>query len=41
MNEKWFRQEYMGEFVDVASCVFDRDEIEACFDNNIEPLHIR
>jgi hypothetical protein len=40
MGERWFRQEYLCEFVDVMSCVFDRDIIESAMTDEIEPLQI-
>jgi hypothetical protein len=34
----WFRQEYMGEFVDNGTLVFGRDLVEAALDDDVEPL---
>jgi terminase large subunit-like protein len=38
MGERWFRQEYLCEFVDTVSGVFDRGLVEGAFSGEIEPL---
>jgi phage FluMu gp28-like protein len=38
MGEKWFRQEYMCEFVDAVSGVFDRDLVSQAISEDVEPL---
>jgi hypothetical protein len=38
MGERWFRQEYMCEFVDVDSAVFDRDLVGRAITTAVEPL---
>jgi len=38
MGHAWFRQEYMGEFVTSGANVFDRDKVEAMFDELEESL---
>ncbi len=40
MGERWFRQEYLCEFVDVESGVFDRELVERAVSKEIEPLEI-
>lgn len=37
-GDLWFRQEYMGEFVDNGAGLFGRDLVEAALDHRIEPL---
>ena len=34
----WFRQEYLCEFVDNGMGLFDRDLVEACLDDTVQPL---
>ena len=41
MGERWFRQEYMCEFVDEVSGVFDRDGVARAITFEVEPLRIR
>jgi hypothetical protein len=38
MGPGWFRQEYMCEFSDNGTSVFDRDLVEAALDDFLEPL---
>ena len=38
MGERWFRQEYLCEFVDVNDSLFDRDVIERAFSDEVKPL---
>jgi hypothetical protein len=38
MGERWFRQEYECEFVDVASGVFGRDMVEKAITDEVTPL---
>jgi hypothetical protein len=38
MGEKWFRQEYLCEFVDTVEGVFDRDLVDAAVSAEFEPL---
>jgi hypothetical protein len=40
MGEQWFRQEYLCEFVDTVSGVFDRDLVERAMSDEFEPLVI-
>jgi hypothetical protein len=40
MGEAWFRQEYLCEFVDAVSGVFDRDLVERAMSDEFEPLVI-
>ena len=40
MGERWFRQEYLCEFEDAVSSVFDRDLVERAFTDEFEPLVI-
>ena len=40
MGERWFRQEYMCEFVDAVSGVFDREMVERAFTDDVTPLRI-
>jgi hypothetical protein len=38
LGELWFRQEYLCEFVDGGSGVFERDLVEKALDEQLEPL---
>jgi hypothetical protein len=38
MGERWFQQEYMCDFVDVSSSLFDREVIEGAFTKDVKPL---
>jgi hypothetical protein len=38
MGERWFRQEYLCEFTDAVSAVFDRDLVEKAISYDFEPL---
>ena len=40
MGEQWFRQEYLCEFVDAVSGVFDRDLVERAMSDEFEPMVI-
>ena len=40
MGERWFSQEYLCEFTDSVSCVFDRDLIERALSDDIKPLQL-
>ncbi|MSV28237.1 MAG: hypothetical protein EXQ52_05765 [Bryobacterales bacterium] len=40
MGERWFRQEYLCQFVDSVSGVFDRDVVEAAIREDVKPLEI-
>ena len=40
MGERWFRQEYLCEFVDEVSGVFDRDAVRRAVTSEVEPLRI-
>jgi hypothetical protein len=40
MGEKWYRQEYLCEFVDAVSGVFDRDLVERAISDEFLPLVI-
>jgi len=40
MGERWFRQEYLCEFVDVESGVFDADLVERAMSDEVELLRI-
>jgi hypothetical protein len=40
MSEHWFRQEYLCEFEDTVSGVFDRELVERAISDEIEPLII-
>jgi hypothetical protein len=40
MGERWFRQEYLCEFVDSVSGVFERDLVERAITYDVEPLVI-
>ncbi len=41
MGERWFRQEYLCEFVDAVSGVFDRDVVEKAITQDVEPLKLK
>jgi hypothetical protein len=41
MGERYFQQEYLCEFTDVVSAVFDSDAVTRAMDDDIEPLRIR
>jgi hypothetical protein len=38
MGDRWFRREYMCEFVDTVSGIFDRDQIESLVTTDVKPL---
>ena len=38
MGERWFQQEYLCEFVDTGSSLFDRDLVERAFSKDVKPL---
>jgi hypothetical protein len=38
MGERWFRQEYLCEFVDVDQGLFSRDVVERAFSRDVKPL---
>ena len=38
MGERWFEQEYLCEFVDAGSALFDRDVVERAFSEDVRPL---
>jgi len=40
MGERWFRQEYLCEFVDSVSGVFERNLVEEAITGDFEPLRI-
>jgi hypothetical protein len=40
MGERWFRQEYLCEFVDAVSGVFERDLVQKAITTEVEPLLI-
>jgi hypothetical protein len=40
MGERWFRQEYLCEFEDSVSGVFDRELMERAVRENVRPLEI-
>ena len=40
MGERWFRQEYLCEFVDVSDSVFDRELLEKALSKDLKPLVI-
>ncbi len=40
MGERWFRQEYLGEFVDTVGGVFERGLVERAFCRDVSPLVI-
>jgi hypothetical protein len=40
MGERWFRQEYLCEFVDTVSGVFDREAVERAVTDEVTPLRI-
>jgi hypothetical protein len=39
MGERWFRQEFLCDFLDVNDGVFDRELIEAAFGKKLKPLN--
>ena len=39
-GERWFRQEYLCEFVDSVSGVFERNLVEEAITGEFEPLRI-
>ncbi len=41
MSDRHFRQEYLCEFGDSVSSVFDRDLIEKAITSEVKPLRIR
>jgi phage FluMu gp28-like protein len=41
MGDRYFRQEYMCEFVDSVSGVFDRDLVEGAITDEVAPLVFR
>ena len=41
MGERWFRQEYLCQFEDAVSGVFDRELVEQAFTFDVEPLAYR
>jgi phage FluMu gp28-like protein len=41
MGERWFRQEYLCEFADSVSGVFDRDLVEQAITDDVAPLAYR
>jgi hypothetical protein len=41
MGDRWFRQEYLCEFVDSVSGVFDRDLVERAITDQVKPLVFR
>ncbi|HEY8505547.1 MAG TPA: terminase family protein, partial [Gemmataceae bacterium] len=38
MGERWYKQEYMNSWVDVADAVFAYEDIRAAFDADVRPL---
>jgi hypothetical protein len=40
MGERWFRQEYLCEFVSEVSGVFDRDAVRGTVSSEVVPLRI-
>jgi phage FluMu gp28-like protein len=40
MGERWFRQEYLCEFEDSTSGVFDRDLVEGAVREGVRPLEL-
>ncbi len=38
MGDRWFRQEYLCEFVDEVSGVFERDVVDDAITDEIQPL---
>jgi len=40
MGERWFRQEYLCEFEDTVSGVFDMDAVERAVTEEVEPLRL-
>jgi hypothetical protein len=41
MGDRWFRQEYLCEFEDAVSGVFDRELVEQAITYDVEPLAYR
>jgi hypothetical protein len=41
MGERWFRQEYLCQFEDAVSGVFDRELVEQAITYDVEPLAYR
>lgn len=41
MGERYFQQEYLCEFSDVVSSVFDSDSVARAMDDDVEPLRMR
>lgn len=41
LGERWYRQEYLCEFVDTGSAMFGRDLVERAITREIEPLVLR
>lgn len=39
MGERWYRQEYLAEFVDLSGSLFRREDIDAAFEGGFEPLY--
>ncbi len=40
MGERWFRQEYLCEFLDTSSTIFGRDLVEAAMTREVEALRL-
>ena len=40
LGEDWVRQEYLCEFVDVEGTVFQREIVEAAFDDEVAPMDV-
>ena len=40
MGDRWFRQEYLCEFVDEVSGVFDRESVQRAITDEVKPLRI-
>ena len=40
MGDRWYKQEYMCEFVDVIAKVFDMDMVMAAFTDKVKPLEL-
>ncbi len=38
LGERWFRQEYLCEFLDADDALFSRDAVEQAFTDEVEPL---
>ena len=39
MGDRWFRQEYLAQFVDLSGSLFRREDIDAAFEGSFEPLY--